>query len=701
VFENYSDRLILANHSLKQLNMVDDNTYNGKYSSVLKMVNLCLTAMGKRQFACQLLNPTMNELFLNEEYQMTEYLIDQTPNYDFLKGKLSELRDISKWTRQIYMKKMSPKLVYQIYKNLESIKEIYEKVSPDTTLLHYLRKDTGETNISALCSEITDFIFDTIDLDLAKDVDLLQNYDTIFIKKDVDSELDDKSKILIESYDKLEAIRAYFNSLISKYEKKTKTTDFVKIHETEKNNFALVSTKRRCALLKTNISSQASKVTLNYVSSFDGNNKTFELDISADIIEFNAQSNSNNFITTPFIHTLCKNITSLKGQMKEVVGRVYFSFINTLAEKREKIDAINYFVTRLDVIYAKSSLAIKYNYCKPQIVDHDKSFVDARDLRHCLIENLQKNELYVANNISLGKDEADGILLYGTNAVGKTSFIRALGISVIMAQAGLYVPCGAFFFKPYKYIFTRILGNDNIFEGLSTFAVEMSELRTILRLADKKSLVLGDELCSGTESISAISIFVAGIQKLHRVESSFIFATHIHEIIHYEEITSLKNVLLKHMSVIYDRENDTLIYDRKMKDGSGTNTYGLEVCKALALPEEFLSAALEIRSKYYPETGASILSLNPSHFNSQKLKGFCEKCGVNMGTEVHHLQHQAVANEAGVIRTNGSAPFHKNHPANLMTLCETCHGSIHKTKVQHKKTKTSKGIKIQTIEIMG
>jgi len=116
-FENYSDRLVLANHSLKQLNIIDDNNYNGKYSSVLKMLNLCITSMGKRQFAQQFLNPTMNETFLNQEYDITEYMLVQKGKYDFLKNKLTDLKDISKWTRQIYMKKISPKLVYQIYKS--------------------------------------------------------------------------------------------------------------------------------------------------------------------------------------------------------------------------------------------------------------------------------------------------------------------------------------------------------------------------------------------------------------------------------------------------------------------------------------------------------------------------------------------------------------------------------------------------------
>ena len=76
-----------------------------------------------------------------------------------------------------------------------------------------------------------------------------------------------------------------------------------------------------------------------------------------------------------------------------------------------------------------------------------------------------------------------------------------------MSQAGFYVPCSKFVLAPYQKIYTRILGNDNLFKGLSTFAVEMSELRTILESADQKSLVIGDELCSGTESNSAISIF--------------------------------------------------------------------------------------------------------------------------------------------------------------------------------------------------
>jgi DNA mismatch repair protein MutS len=266
-----------------------------------------------------------------------------------------------------------------------------------------------------------------------------------------------------------------------------------------------------------------------------------------------------------------------------------------------------------------------------------------------------------------------------------------------MAQSGLYVPASSYKFRPYKYIFTRILGNDNIFKGLSTFAVEMSELRTILRLADKNSLTLGDELCSGTESISAVSIFVSGVQKLASIGCSFIFATHLHEIISYDEIVSLHNVGMKHMSVIYDKENDCLVYDRKLRDGPGTNMYGLEVCKSLNLPQDFLENAHNIRMKYHPEAG-SILEKKGSHFNTKHITGgLCEKCNTNLAVDVHHLIFQNEADITGTIKKK-DLTFGKNTKANLMNLCEKCHDDIHKNNIKMKRTKTTKGIILQDVK---
>jgi DNA mismatch repair protein MutS len=189
---------------------------------------------------------------------------------------------------------------------------------------------------------------------------------------------------------------------------------------------------------------------------------------------------------------------------------------------------------------------------------------------------------------------------------------------------------------------------------------------------------------------------VAGIQQLYKCKSSFIFATHLHEIVNYDEITSLDSVKLKHMSVVYDKENDALVYDRKLNDGPGNSMYGLEVCKSLNLPQDFLDNAYEIRMKYHPES-RSLLSLKTSRYNSKKIMGLCEKCDKNMGTEVHHLQHQRNADESGFITTSDTI-FHKNNLANLMTLCEKCHNEEHVTsKKGGKRVKTTKGTQIKEL----
>jgi DNA mismatch repair protein MutS len=262
--------------------------------------------------------------------------------------------------------------------------------------------------------------------------------------------------------------------------------------------------------------------------------------------------------------------------------------------------------------------------------------------------------------------------LYGTNAVGKTSFIRALGIALIMAQSGMFVPCSRFVYRPYTAIFSRILGNDNLFRGLSTFAVEMSELRMILRMADKQSMVLGDELCSGTETESALSIFMAGLVDLSNKQASFIFATHFHEILKMEEMATLERVSVKHMAVHYDRELDCLVYDRKLLDGAGNRMYGLEVCKSLHLPPDFLEKAYEIRTKYFPETKGELSQTPTTSYNARKIRGKCEICKVEPAEETHHLQEQHLASPDGFI-----GEFHKNHPANLMSLCSKCHDLVH------------------------
>jgi DNA mismatch repair protein MutS len=734
ILENTSKKLILANHSLKQLNIIDDDNYRGKYSSVSKMLNECITPMGKRKFTNNFLNPVTDEVYLQKEYDIIESLLKDTDdnNYKVIKIMLVQIKDISKIMRQIILQKVSPKLLSQLYSSIITAKTMYNFVLENEDLNAYLKNKLPDfVSLIDKADNIINYLDDVLIMDECKDIDNITKIEKSFIKNGVDSVLDNKIKTLMDSQDQLEACRCYFSSLISNYEissKAKKTTkkkkavisedndededtkEYVSIHETDKNNFSLLATERRCKILDEIIKNSKSEinktntVTLKYSSSFSGVKSDFNLSLE---LEYNKQSQSKKSISNSQINNLCKNVGLIKVNLIDTVSKVYQTIVKKLQDFQDDVESISNLITYVDLVYSKAFIAKKYNYCKPEIVPSSKesvkSFVKITDLRHCLIEKIQQTELYVANDISIGNGNKennvlDGVLLYGTNAVGKTSFIRALGISVIMAQAGLYVPATSYKFRPYKYIFTRILGNDNIFKGLSTFAVEMSELRTILRLADENSMVLGDELCSGTESISAVSIFVAGVQKLASIGCSFIFATHLHEIISYDEIVSLHNVGMKHMSVIYDKEMDCLVYNRKLQDGPGNNMYGLEVCKSLNLPQDFLENAHNIRVKYHSELG-SMLDKKGSHYNAKHITGgMCENCKINPAIDVHHLVFQNEADQNGTIKKKGLT-FNKNNKANLINLCEKCHDEIHKTNKKYKRTKTTKGTILEEVNV--
>ena len=678
--ENCSTRLSLANHSLKQLNIIDDYTYKGKLSSVEKFLNNCVTSMGKRLFSYNLLNPTTNVEELNIEYDMIDYLINNSSILEYIKSNIQNIKDLDKLSRLIMIKKITPCNFYQIYENIIQIKKINKYLLNDEALQKYITHKNSISNIGGYCSHLITAIDDKLKLDICKNIDNYSSFEENFFNKGIYDKLDEKNCLYLDSMDILESIKNYFNKLVSKAISKNESVnsnnEFFKIYCTEKNNIKIIGTKRRCALLKKELENITNPYcTLDYISSYSKQKKQFNYNTSISEHYFYSQSTQNDCINNSTIEELIQNITSSKLELKDELNNCYKIFLQNMESYQDVLKYIINYVTLLDIITSKTLTAIKYNYCKPTIKNiDDTSYVDVTGIRHCLIEQLQQDELYVTNDISLGKSEK-GILLYGTNAVGKTSFIRALGISVIMAQAGLYVPCSTFTFFPYQHIFTRILGNDNLFKGLSTFAVEMSELRTILRMSNNNSLILGDELCSGTESVSAISIFVAGIKQLYEKRCSFIFATHWHEIINYSEIKELTSLALKHMTVFFNKETNKLQYDRKLKDGPGDSMYGLEVCKSLSLPLDFLELAHSIRNKYNPNT-QSILSLKTSHFNNKKIMGMCEVCNKEMGTEVHHIHHQKNANNEGYIKTE-SHVFHKNHLANLMTLCEKCHQETH------------------------
>jgi DNA mismatch repair protein MutS len=694
-FYNSQDRLLLGNHSLKQLNIINDSNKNGKLSSIINLLNDCKTNMGKREFKFDFLNPITNSKILNNEYN----IIESMQHFRFHKditNKLVKIKDISKFRRKIVMRKITPKDIYNLSTSLNKVLEIISIINPDESIRDYLTNKLNDfVNLENKIEGILNVIDKNIDLDLCKNIDSFIKFDINFIKSEIYEKLDEEMSLLKQKEKELSVVKDFLNELVCKNENKKKESDFIKIHETEKNNINFIITEKRSKMLENQLKS-LNKSSCDITYQFNSVEKIISIESDISNFSFPRQSSTNKFIYSNQITTLCKDIFNLKHKVIDSINIAFSNFIQNIQLYDSQLFQIEQFIVTIDILICKYALVQKYNLTKPELIDSKNSFLNIRGLRHLLIEELSTNEIYVPNDICLGNEETNGILLYGTNAVGKTSFIKSIGISIVMAQAGLFVPCHKFTFSPYKSLFTRLLGCDDLFKGLSTFAVEMTELRSILKYSDQNSLVLGDELCSGTESTSAKSIFVAGISNLYKKKTSFIFATHLHEISNYEEINELNKLKLKHMKVKFNKQQNRLEYDRKIYDGPGETIYGLEVCKSLDMPVDFLEEANNLRIKYSP-LSQSFLEMKSSRYNAKKIKGgVCELCNLNKSSEIHHLKPQKDFNtdNANSIKNNNNNNK-KNHCANLINICEDCHINLHKQNKILVKIKTSNGYDLE------
>ena len=305
----------------------------------------------------------------------------------------------------------------------------------------------------------------------------------------------------------------------------------------------------------------------------------------------------------------------------------------------------------------------------PEIEETEESSVEITHLRHPLVEASATRQSYVKHNVSLGK--TNGWLIYGMNASGKSTLMKATGICILLAQAGCFVPARTMRLAPFQAVYTRILNHDNLFAGLSSFAVEMSELRDILRHATPHTLVLGDELCAGTESISAQALVASGIQWLSKRRAKFMFATHLHDVPALID-PQKERVEIWHLHVEYDPATQKLVYDRSLRPGSGSTLYGLEVARAMDLPLEFIEQALQNRHRIMGSVKQE--EATASSWNKDIVRRACESCQkpITSELEVHHLQPRSSAQNQ--ILEDGT---HMNDKRNLIVLCEACHDKIH------------------------
>lgn len=679
--------LTLANDSLEQLKVVYETGYFKRQQlSLLKLLDDTSTAIGRRSLRFRLLNPIRNIDILEKRYMQIDMMLSRNRKgiptktlINDVQGKLVKILDIDRLCRLMGTMNISPFQMMTLHNSCLSIKDLIKyvkKLSKSQTILKSCLPSKIHLQDFDKFIEECEQTFILSDCNYNSIGDAERNIFQKGIYPEIDKiqdEYDLDNNILVEIKDTLIDLIRSNPTFVNKAKKGngTKVENIIRQDYNEKFKHYLYCSPSNAKILEKALEEFPAKYCIK-IGKYKIRPKDVELDkINTMKVRIKIDCVAKSSLTMVATGHIIKNM--LKKTYFEHVFRMYKKY-HTMFKH------ISQFIGEIDVIKSCALTAIKNNYNQPTIdTDHSDSYIEATKIRHPLIEKINTKIPYIPHDIVIGKDNTNGILLFGANASGKSACMKSVGLNLIMAQAGMYVPCENFVYHPYNYLFTRIQDNDDIQRSKSSFEVEMSELKTILDNVDNHSIILGDELCKGTENISGTAIVSAGIMKLAAARSSFIFATHLHGLSDIEEVTQLENVKFKHLTVLYDNKNNKLIYDRKIKDGVGATIYGLEVCKALALDSEFLDMANNIRKRIINQKD-HITSIKSSNYNANVFQDKCLICGKER-EHIHHIKFQSDADENKMIKEINA---HKNIEHNQVALCESCHHKVHDEKINIK-----------------
>ena len=623
------EQLVLSNDSAEQLNIVD-----GKFG-VLSLLNRCKTPMGKRRMRRTLLAPGLDEARLRAHHDAIEALLKDLESVRAVRKELHSVGDLE---RLLHKPIRYPQELYQLGNSLSHAEKALRL------------NDKAEAEDAKM---IRDELSSKIDSEVCETFNANGVWENCF-REGAYSSLDDISTELASHY--------------ARFERHVKATDGT-ISLTNHDKDGLTLTLKKSARVK--IETYLERHSL--LTQPTGNKLVLS-------------------VTNDELMQLNHTYLDLRHSGSKMIRETFDTFVRTFkGNYMSKLQTIVRAIDHLDYDTTNVVNAYDYGLTKPCVESSSYGFVEAKDLRHPLIEHLQKDVRYVSNDISLScarepSEAPQGIILYGVNASGKSSLMKSVGIAVVMAQAGMYVAASHLRLGLYRSIYTRILNTDNLYKGQSTFVREMSEMRTILNHSDRHTLVIGDELCSGTETQSAVALVGAGIDSILRSGAAFLMATHLHELHSIPEIVNNPSIRVCNLSVTFDETTQKIYYDRLLREGPGLKMYGMEVCRSLDMSSHFLSTAERIRGRLQNDC----VDPKPSRYNPHVyMNQLCTVCGSADAQEVHHIVEQKLASN------NKISEYHKNTRFNLVPLCKACHSKTHRNVLNIEGYKnTSTGIEL-------
>ena len=531
----------LDGFTIKNLEIFHSISSNDSEGTLINTIDYTITAGGGRLLKKWIYSPLADEKAINERLDIVDELLNEKQIIDNLRKTFKQTVDTERIAAKISRNSASPRDLIGISQTFIFYQNCIDEVAKLESL-------NGLTNSYKDLNQLTKQINYTLNEDVPSAIKKGN-----IIKEGIDKELDDLRDTL--------------------HNGKKWIDDF---QNSERENLGISS-------LKVGFN----KVFGYYIEI----TKTHQHKVPENYIRKQTLVNSERYITED-LKIYEEKILNAEGRIYDIENKIFQDLINLIIKQIQKIQHNAEIINVIDVLSSFSYLALSKKYTRPSFSKNGK--LEIINGRHPVIESLlPPTEKFIPNDLSMDIQNSQIHLITGPNMAGKSTYLRQTGIIVLLAQIGCFVPADSALIGIVDKLFTRVGASDNLAGGESTFLVEMNEAANIINNATSRSLILFDEVGRGTATFDGLSIAWAIVEYLHNtnnISARTLFATHYHELSVLED----QLLRLKNYHIAVKEHNDKIIFLRKIIEGSGDKSYGIQVAKMAGLPISIVNRAKEV-----------------------------------------------------------------------------------------------------------
>ena len=562
-YNNY-DFLLLDESSKRTLEVVKGLNTFSKKGSLLDVLDKCSTSMGSRKLKKWVESPLVDLNKIQKRQDIIESFTRDLLLQDKIEKILKEVYDIERLVVKISNGSINPRELYSLKSTIENSKKIKEILkNQDNECLNILSKEF--IDLSDIYSEIDKVLIDN------PPVVIEENR---IIKEGYSKDLDELFKIATEGKNWL-----------------------LEFEERERNRTGIKKLK-----VKHN------KI-LGY---FIEVTKSFLDRVPEDYIRKQTLVGSERFFSVELKDMEGKLLGS-KERALSMQAEIYNGLKDFIGKEIYRIQILADKLSKLDSLLSLSKVSNLNNYVRPSF--NNEGFIEIKAGRHPIVESYIKDEFFVPNDTYIDTKNNMIHIITGPNMAGKSTYMRQVALITIMAHIGCFVPCDSCNISLVDRIFTRIGASDNLAMGQSTFMVEMKEVADIIQNATSNSLLILDEVGRGTSTFDGLAIANAIIEYIaENIKAKTLFATHYHELVHLEE----KYDSVENLTIAVDRQEDDIIFLRKIIKGFTNNSYGIDVAKLAGIDDRIINRAKDILAIIEKENEGISIDLNKEFIREEK-----------------------------------------------------------------------------------